>query len=192
MTPPVDGFPSSSIQFEEKALRSVHHRRLTCPSVKAFAPRRLQRLTCHTSARFRVRALGLVSGQLYEATSGGAGLPPSLSCCFSATGIRFLGILFPPRNWALLTVGLPIHPMMHRTRTGFPHTARMRPGWGRASSVSRRRRCSHGREASTTIACRFSTASLCHPGITARPGMCSNETSTRIHSHSPVQPSRHL
>ena len=32
-------------------------------------------------------------------------LPPSR--CLSATGISFLGVLFPPRDPALLTVGLP-------------------------------------------------------------------------------------
>ena len=30
-----------------------------------------------------------------------------VSCCLSATGIRFSVIRFPPRNWALLTVGSP-------------------------------------------------------------------------------------
>ena len=30
-----------------------------------------------------------------------------VSCCLSATGIRFLDLLFPPGNSALLTVGLP-------------------------------------------------------------------------------------
>jgi hypothetical protein len=34
-----------------------------------------------------------VSGQLYETPGGGAGRAVSLSCCLSAAGIRFLGIL---------------------------------------------------------------------------------------------------
>jgi hypothetical protein len=56
----------------------------------------------------------------------------ALSCCLSATGIRFLGILFPPGNSAPLTVGLPPARKLadRRTRTGFPCSARMRPGWG--------------------------------------------------------------
>ena len=53
-----------------------------------------------------------------------------LSRCLSATGIRFLGVLFPPGNQAPLTVGLPQHPAgtadpdgvstfrTHETRTG--------------------------------------------------------------------------
>ena len=35
------------------------------------------------------------------------GILSSLSCCLSAAGLRFLGILSPPGNWAPLTVGLP-------------------------------------------------------------------------------------
>jgi len=68
--------------------------------------------------------------------------PSSLSCCLSATGVRFLGILFPPRNSAPLTVGLPRSSAW--TRTGFPCSARMRHGWDRAPSLPRGRRCSHG------------------------------------------------
>jgi hypothetical protein len=58
----------------------------------------LQRLTCHTSARFRVRAPGPVSGQLYETASGGLAITASLSRRLSATGIRFLGILVRARE----------------------------------------------------------------------------------------------
>ncbi len=45
-----------------------------------------------------------------------------VSCCLSATGIRFSVILFPPGSWALLTVGLP--DPSGRTPTGFPRSAR--------------------------------------------------------------------
>jgi hypothetical protein len=45
----------------------------------------------------------------------------SVSRCLSTTGIRFLAILFPPRNWALLTVGLPAQ--TGRTSTGLPRSA---------------------------------------------------------------------
>ncbi len=34
-----------------------------------------------------------------------------VSCCLSTTGIRFLGIRYPPGNWAFLTVGLPTPPI---------------------------------------------------------------------------------
>jgi hypothetical protein len=32
-----------------------------------------------------------------------------VSCCLSATGIRFSGHPVPPGSWAFLTVGLPDH-----------------------------------------------------------------------------------
>jgi len=47
---------------------------------------------------------------------------------------------------------------LHRTLTGFPCSARVRHGWGRMSSIPRGRRCPHGRECSTTAACRIATA----------------------------------
>ena len=50
-----------------------------------------------------------------------------LSCCLSATGIRFLGVLFPPRDSASLTVGLP-PPTPAMDLTGFPRSTRMRHG----------------------------------------------------------------
>jgi hypothetical protein len=46
----------------------------------------------------------------------------TVSCRLSATGIRFSVIRFPPRDWALLTVGLPTH--KGRTTTGLPRSAR--------------------------------------------------------------------
>lgn len=45
-----------------------------------------------------------------------------------------------------------------RTLSGFPRSTRARYGWGWVSSIPRGRRCPHGRSASTTVACRFSTA----------------------------------
>jgi hypothetical protein len=44
----------------------------------------------------------------------------SCSCCLSAAGVDFLGVLFPPRDSASLTVGLPPPPKRRRTLTGFP------------------------------------------------------------------------
>jgi hypothetical protein len=104
-----------------------------------------------------------------------------VSCCLSAAGLRFLGILFPPRNSALLTVGLPA--LAHRTLTGFPCSARVRCGWGRASSIPRERRCPHGRVCSTTAACRITAARPLSPRccIPAREVML-----TRHHQGFPV------
>ena len=91
-------------------------------------------------------------------------LPP-LGCRHS-----LLGHPVPPGNWAPLAVGLPAHPEVHRTLTGFPCSARMSNGWGWVSSVPRRRRCPHGQAMSLTAACRIATACPCLPGITTRPG----------------------
>src|ERR1051326_7190039 len=68
----------------------------------------------------------------------------SLSCCLSATGIRFLGVLFPPRDSASLTVGLPPHP-----RRDGPdgvskfRTHETRPG--RVPALPREQRCPRDR-----------------------------------------------
>jgi hypothetical protein len=65
-----------------------------------------------------------------------------VSRCLSATGIRFSAILFPPRNWALLAVGLPklahSEPDLDRVTTFRTHE--LRPG--RAPSGPRGPRCS--------------------------------------------------
>jgi hypothetical protein len=92
-----------------------------------------------------------------------------------------LGILFPPRNSAPLTVGLPA--LAHRTLTGFPCSARVRCGWGRASSIPRGRQCPHGRVCSTTAACRITAARPLSPRccIPAREVML-----TRHHQGFPV------
>ena len=102
----------------------------------------LHQLTCPTSARFRARAPGPVSGRLYGTASGGAGHPVPLSRRLSAAGIRFLGILSRQRDSAPLTIGLPRWAAW--TLAGFPCSARMRHGWGRVPSLPRGRRCLHG------------------------------------------------
>jgi len=113
-----------------------------------------------------------VSGQLYEMASGGlthlvrfpvAFRPPALASWASCTRPG-LGPSLPPayrqpqKAW--------------RTPTGFPCSARMRPGWGWVPPVPRGRRCPHGRDQSLAAACRLPTAGPCHPGIANRPRMC--------------------
>jgi hypothetical protein len=73
---------------------------------------------------------------------GGGGHPVLVSRRLSATGIRFSVIRFPPRSWALLTVGLPSAPKHARTSTGVTafRTRELRPGW--VPSIPRGRRCS--------------------------------------------------
>ena len=64
-----------------------------------------------------------------ESTGWRTGNALPLSCCLSAAGIGFLGVLFPPGNPAFLTVGLPAAPRRRsRTLTGFPRSAHMRCG----------------------------------------------------------------
>jgi len=58
-----------------------------------------------------------------------------------------------------------------RTLAGFPRSARVRPGPGRAPSLPRERRCPLAIELSVAAACRLSTAGSCHPGTAIQPGM---------------------
>jgi hypothetical protein len=46
----------------------------------------------------------------------------TVSCRLSATGVRFSVIRFPPRDWALLTVGLPTQRVGPRRGYRVPHT----------------------------------------------------------------------
>ena len=115
----------------------------------------VQRPTRLTSARFRGRAPDPVSGRLSDSRRMkdrrcSRSLP--LSRCLSAAGIRFLGVLFPPGDPALLTVGLPATPRQmppDPNRVSTFRTHEIRPG--RVSSLPRGRRCStrprdvHGR-----------------------------------------------
>ena len=52
-----------------------------------------------------------------------------VSCCLSATGIRFSVTLFPPGNWAFLTVGLPGTTCVPGPRRGF-HVSHLRDTTG--------------------------------------------------------------
>ena len=123
------------------------------------------------SARFRARAPGPVSGQLCSTPGGRTGTLALVSCCLSAAGIRFLGILSRP--------GLP--PLLrsaYRTAAGGAdpsgvsmfRTREIRPGPGAlctpGTAVPARPRMHP-----VTAACRLATAGPCHPGTTAHPGM---------------------
>jgi hypothetical protein len=76
-------------------------------------------------------------------------------------------------------------PPAARTRTGFPCSARVRPGWLRVPSLPRGRRCPHGRSFSPAAACRITTASPYHPGPQPAPGRIGDEASARVHCYSP-------
>ena len=159
---------------------------LTCPSVPAVPAASSSKAHLPTSAPFRARAPGPVSGQLSETASGGLIDLISVSCRLSAAGIRFLGILFPPGNSALLTVGLPPPFTAWRTLTGFPCSARMRHGWGWVPPVPRGRRCPHGRDTILGRRPPPSNGRSLSPRPATVPGCAINEASARVHWHSPL------
>ena len=179
------GAPVSRVPLQH-VLGSVHrHRRLTCPSVPAATSRFAPTAHLPTSARFRARAPGPVSGQLYTAAGVGAGHTAVLSCCLSAAGIGFLGILSRPGIPPPLRSAYHAAQQATRTRTGFPCSARVRPGWLRMPSLPRGRRCPQRPVFSRPPACRIATASPWHPGPRPAPGCISDEASARVHCHSP-------
>jgi hypothetical protein len=112
---------------------------------------------------------------------------PRVSCRLSATGVRFLGILFPPGGSALLTVGLPGTAW---TPAGFPRSAH--PSHGRIGCplYPEATRCSHGRsDPSGRRSPPLPGARPYHPGLHPSPGAIYYEASSRVHSRSPARPS---
>src|SRR6266851_7281241 len=80
---PADLIPVDGIQVQARgAVRSVHHEVPNLSFGTGGSGNSLHRLTCHTSARFRVRAPGPVSGQLYETASGGLASSPRFPVAF--------------------------------------------------------------------------------------------------------------
>lgn len=126
---------------------------------------RLQGLTCHTSACFRSQTPGSdpspgIRPVIQHQPLGGAAITVLVSCCLSTRRHSLLGHPVPARGLGLPHGWLTSAP--HRVRwtlSGFPCSARVRPGWGWVPSVPRGWRCPHGRECSTTAACRIATAS---------------------------------
>ena len=105
---------------------------------------------------------------------------------FGAPAFACWTILFPPRNSASLTVGLPGATRRHRTATGFPRCTRMRPDRdGRpldpGAMVSTRRQ----RNVPAGIR-RFPAASPTPPPHQPVTGAHSHEASTKVH---PIRPS---
>ncbi len=154
----------------------------------------LQRLTHHTSARFRGRAPGPVSGQLY-------GCPPA-----GDTGDRWLHFPVSFRlpafaSWVSCSrhgIPPPLRLAYHHAYagvmdlTGFPRSTRMRydrvgchlyPGSGGVHTTV---------EESSVAACRFSTArSSSSPPARPDVGSCGNEASAMVHWYSPFRSSPH-
>ena len=92
------------------------------------------------SARFRARAPRPgIRPVIPRPPAEGLAVRSRVSCRLSTTGIRFSVIRFPPRSWALLTVGLPVLRPDLDGVTAF-RTHELRPGW--VSPLPRGRRCS--------------------------------------------------
>jgi hypothetical protein len=109
-----------------------------------FTSKRLARSAIEMYVRRRL--CGVVRGS--GGTAGYAGRPPRgggqrvpVSRRVSAAGVRFSVILFPPRSWAPLAVGLPDETCRPDPDgvTAF-RTHELRPGW--VPSLPRGRRCS--------------------------------------------------
>ena len=92
----------------ERRPRSVHRHgvQLVLPFARLIAQHCFKGSPTHVSA-LSGPASRLVSGRLCSAIGGGPTTPPRFPVVFRPTGIRLLGILFPPRTSTLLTVGLP-------------------------------------------------------------------------------------
>ena len=144
----------------------------------------LQQLTGRTSARFRARAPGPVSGQLYETAGGETGHAARFPAAFRPPAFASRAS-FPARGFRPPHGRPATPPAAARTRAGFPCSARVRPGWLRMPSLPRGRRCPQRPVISRPPACRIATASPCHPGLRPAPGRICDEASARVHCHSP-------
>jgi len=196
--PPIDAIPSIGVRLPRRAFRSVHHMasNLSFSAGVSVALSSLAHLP--TSAPFRVRAPGPVSGQLYrDHRRRSRSRCPLLSCRLSATGIRVLGIRsrqgIGPSLRSAYRVRRTSSRDTARTLTGFPCSARGRPGWVWVSSGPRGRRCSHDR--SVVLGRRLPPLNGVVPATLVflpAPRFENDEASSRIHGRSPVQPSPRL
>ncbi len=187
--------PHDRVPVEVLVLRSVHrHGVQLAPRFRWFRRVFLQRLTRHTSACFRSRAPGPVSGQLSKT-------PPA-----GETGdqrVRFPAAFRPPAfaSWASCSR----HGIPPPSRSAYHHTPgrdgpdgvstfrthETRPG--RVPALPRERRYPRDRRTSSVAACRFATArSLSSPPPRPDPGSCRNEASPLVHSRSPFRSSPYL
>jgi len=142
--------------------------RLTCPRQRAFAPGH--------QARYPASYTRLPAEE--------PGTPPCFPAAFRPPAFAFWASC-PAREFRPPYGRPTTPPAAARTRTGFPCSARVRPGWLRVPSLPRGRRCPHGRLFSPAAACRIAAASPYHPGPRPAPGRISDEASARVHCHSP-------
>ncbi len=88
---PVNRQPASRIVF-----RSVHHQVSNLPFSSGSSSIESSQAHLATSAPFRVRADTRIRPVIAGRTAEGPPIMSRVSRCLSATGIRFLAILFPP------------------------------------------------------------------------------------------------
>jgi len=113
-----------------------------------------------------------------------------VSCRLSATGLRFLSILFPPGCSAPLAIGLP---GIVWTPTGFPRSTR--PSHDRIGRPlhPEAQRCSHDRsDLSGRRSPPLPAARPYHPGPHPISGAVHYGASSRVHSRSPARSSPRL
>ena len=143
----------------------------------------------HVSHPFGSQALSRpgIRPVTHQQPPGGAATSVVVSCRLSPTGIRFLGILFPPESSAALTIGLP-HRRSGMDPVGVPvfRTCEKRPGW--VPSLLRGGGVVPAIVTSMTGACRFSTASPL-PRCNIPSAGAGITKHTKIHSRSPVRSS---
>jgi hypothetical protein len=142
----------------------------------------------HVGTPFEARVPDPVSGQLSRTDHlEERPYPVRVSCRLSPTGIRFLGILFPPKISALLTVGLPDRHADGPDSVGVSvfRTHETRPGW--VPSLPRGGGVLPISAASLIGACRFTTASPL-PRCNLPPAELLITEHTKIHFRSPVRP----
>jgi hypothetical protein len=135
---------------------------LTCPSVPADQATSLQRLTCPRQHPFRNPGTRPGIRPVIQDDRWRSDHEVLVSCRLSPAGIGFLGILFPPGNSALLTVGLPAR-LSRPDPVGVPvfRMREARPGW--VPSLLRGGGVIPVTVTSATGACRFTAASPVAP-----------------------------
>ena len=178
---------------DQLVLGSVHRKCPTCPSVPAFASASLQRLTCPRQRPFGPGHQARYPASYPAASGEGPGMRPRFPAAFRLPA--FASWASCPARGFRPPYGRPTgHPQQRcRTLTGFPRSARVRPGPGRAPSIPRGQRCSRPSPLSAAAACRFSTAGPCHPGNAPRPGVLTMTRHQQEFTGSrPTGPSPHL
>ncbi len=160
----------SNLPFGSGGLISVSVQRLTCPRQRPFGP----------SHRAGIRPV-------IPAAGGGASHDAVVSCCLSATGIRLLGILLPPRSSAPLTVGLPSNQRLDPTGISTFRTSESRPDWvpslPRGPAVLTR----PVRSLRPPLAPSSRGQALSPRACIPSPGAVYYEASSRVHSRSPAR-----